>query len=45
VGSCIDELDGFADGASLQPGDLDHHLVRPANLEDVFVDLTGEDLG
>jgi lipooligosaccharide transport system ATP-binding protein len=26
----------------LDPGDLDHHLRRPANLEDVFVSLTGE---
>jgi lipooligosaccharide transport system ATP-binding protein len=41
----VDELDGLATVTTLQPGDLDHHLVRPANLEDVFVDLTGEDLG
>ena len=41
----VDELDGLAEVASLRPGDLDHHLVRPANLEDVFVDLTGQDLG
>lgn len=41
----VDHLDGLASVAPLQPGDLDHHLVRPANLEDVFVDLTGEDLG
>lgn len=41
----VDELDGLADAVPLRPGDLDHHLVRPANLEDVFVDLTGEDLG
>ncbi len=26
----------------LSPGDLDHRLRRPANLEDVFVSLTGE---
>jgi lipooligosaccharide transport system ATP-binding protein len=26
----------------LAPGDLDHRLRRPANLEDVFVSLTGE---
>jgi hypothetical protein len=30
-----------ADGG-LEPDDLDHRLRRPANLEDVFVSLTGE---
>jgi lipooligosaccharide transport system ATP-binding protein len=32
----------IGDDERLAPGDLDHHLRRPANLEDVFVSLTGE---
>jgi len=37
------EIDAaIGDDVHLLPGDLDHRLRRPANLEDVFVSLTGE---
>ncbi len=39
-----DDVHALTGSAAVTPGDLDHRVRRPANLEDVFVTLTGDQL-